>query len=90
MKAHEFSRKLLLLFAGHTRSWGQAYPKLLSECFDSEGPDGSLGPMNPIAPETYEFMKKFLKEISEIFPDSYIHLGGDEVDFQCWSVFFFF
>ncbi|KAK6617185.1 hypothetical protein RUM44_005516 [Polyplax serrata] len=70
---------------GHTRSWGVAYPKLLTECYNGGLPDGTLGPMNPIAKETYVFVQQILKEIKETFPDSYIHLGGDEVEFQCWS-----
>ena len=30
-------------------------------------------------------MKTLLKELKGVFPDSYIHLGGDEVTFGCWE-----
>ncbi|KAL7294681.1 hypothetical protein TKK_0011984 [Trichogramma kaykai] len=71
---------------GHTRSWGQAYPHLLTTCYDrKKQPTGKLGPMNPSKPEVYDFMRNLLREISERFVDDHFHLGGDEVPFQCWQ-----
>lgn len=72
--------------AGHTKSWGAAFRELLTICFEPLGyfPDGRYGPVNPIAEFTYKFMQKLFNEISQVFPDKYIHIGGDEVDFDCW------
>lgn len=57
---------------------------LLTPCFSGSTPSGTFGPVNPILNSSYEFMAQFFKEISMVFPDAYIHLGGDEVDFNCW------
>ncbi|XP_033321138.2 beta-hexosaminidase subunit beta [Megalopta genalis] len=71
---------------GHTRSWGLAYPELLTACYDSNGkPTGKLGPMNPTNPYLYEFLRNLFSEIVRAFPDQYVHLGGDEVPFDCWQ-----
>ncbi|XP_055295128.1 beta-hexosaminidase subunit beta-like [Sitodiplosis mosellana] len=68
---------------GHTRSWGVSHPELLTAC---EGVySGKLGPMDPTNEDTYIFMQKLLAEIGTVFPDEYIHLGGDEVGFECWE-----
>ncbi|XP_037571896.1 beta-hexosaminidase subunit alpha-like [Dermacentor silvarum] len=70
---------------GHTLSWGQAYPELLTTCYTGDAPNGELGPLDPTRKETYVFMAHFFAEVARVFPDQYLHLGGDEVSFDCWQ-----
>jgi len=67
---------------GHSLSWGQAFPQLLTTCQHDH--QVLYGAMNPVRESTYKFLDKFLGEISHVFDDDFIHVGGDEVDLTCW------
>jgi hexosaminidase len=67
---------------GHTTSWLVAYPELGS----GTGPytlarqygihDATI---DPTREEVYTFFDRFFGEMATLFPDSYVHIGGDEV-----------
>uniref|UniRef100_A0A914W7E3 Beta-hexosaminidase A n=1 Tax=Plectus sambesii TaxID=2011161 RepID=A0A914W7E3_9BILA len=73
---------------GHTGSWGLGQPGLLSACFDSNNnPDPYPNIIDPTQNTTYQFLASFFSEVLSVFPDNYIHLGGDEVltyTQNCW------
>ena len=71
---------------GHTYSWGFGIDHLLTPCYDyKKEPDGFYGPINPILKSTYRLIKGLFTEVLSVFQDKYVHLGGDEVPFDCWS-----
>uniref|UniRef100_A0A8B9CSC4 Beta-hexosaminidase subunit alpha n=1 Tax=Anser brachyrhynchus TaxID=132585 RepID=A0A8B9CSC4_9AVES len=70
---------------GHTLSWGPGAPDLLTPCYLGKDPSGTYGPINPILNSTYQFVTSLFQEVGAVFPDYFLHLGGDEVDFTCWK-----
>ncbi|VDN30617.1 unnamed protein product, partial [Dibothriocephalus latus] len=69
----------------HTQSWGKGYPHILTQCFKDGKPTGEFGPVDPSRNSTYDFMRALFNEVTSMFPENYLHLGGDEVDFACWQ-----
>ena len=47
-----------------------------------------MGPLNPARNSTYSFLQDLYKEILSVFKDQLVHIGGDEVPFQCWYLSF--
>ncbi len=73
---------------GHATSWLTAYPEYASlpGQYSIERNWGIFDPtFNPVKEETYEFLDKFFKEMSELFPDEYMHIGGDENNGKQWD-----
>src|SRR6202522_4039345 len=73
---------------GHTTSWLVGYPDLASAPgpYQIERIWGVFDPtMDPTRESTYQFLDKFLGEMTALFPDQYFHVGGDEVDPTQWK-----
>jgi len=73
---------------GHTTSWMVGYPDLASAPgpFGIERHFGIFNPvMDPTRESTYVFLDKFLAEMVTIFPDQYVHIGGDENNGVEWK-----
>jgi hexosaminidase len=73
---------------GHTTAWFVGHPELAS----APGPYvldsvfGILDPvMDPTRDEVYDFLDGFIGEMAELFPDEYLHIGGDEVKTKQWD-----
>lgn len=69
---------------GHTYAL-RHIQNLLSECYDSNGPNGDFGPIDPTRASAYKSVNMLLNEFKTVFRDNYFHAGGDEVDFDCWK-----
>ena len=69
---------------GHTLAWGKGQPGLLTPCYTDEKQNGYFGPIDPTKDSNYKFIKTLFSEVVDRFPDQYLHLGGDEVDYKCW------
>ena len=72
----------------HTTAWFVGYPELAS----GKGPYkietrwGVFDPaMDPTRESTFEFISKFIGEMTTIFPDAYFHVGGDECNGKEWD-----
>ncbi|WP_340110685.1 beta-N-acetylhexosaminidase [Maribellus mangrovi] len=62
---------------GHATAANKAYPEY-SGGGSERWPEFTFNPGNE---NTYKFLTDILREVTELFPSQYIHLGGDEVHF---------
>lgn len=82
---------------GHTRAIGTD-PDFedIVLCFQRDGPSTVPGAykvkggpptsvLDPSVNKTYDLIRGIIEDINATFPDSYIHLGGDEVQDYCFD-----
>ncbi|HEY3582635.1 MAG TPA: family 20 glycosylhydrolase [Pyrinomonadaceae bacterium] len=73
---------------GHSTSWLVGYPELGSAPgpYTIERRPGIFEPaLDPTREEVYKFLDGFLGEMAALFPDAYLHIGGDENEGKQWD-----
>jgi len=73
---------------GHSTAWFVGYPELASGKgpYELERKWGVFDPaMDPTNEKTYKFLDTFIGEMAKLFPDTYFHIGGDEVNGKEWD-----
>jgi N-acetyl-beta-hexosaminidase len=70
---------------GHVTSWLVAHPEWGAEaCDPSQGFGVHKGCLNPLNESVYDALATLLTELADVFPDAYVHVGGDEVSPDWW------
>lgn len=70
---------------GHTFSWGKTLPGFLTYCPHKGAIGHDHGPIDPTIEANYDILTNIFTEISKVFPGGWMHLGGDEVYYNCWQ-----
>ncbi len=73
---------------GHSTSWLVGYPELGSAPgpYQIERGAGIFEPaLDPTREQVYKFLDTFLGEMAALFPDAYMHIGGDENEGKQWD-----
>jgi hexosaminidase len=73
---------------GHSTSWLIGHPELGSAPgpYKIERQAGIFEPaLDPTREEVYKFLDGFLGEMASLFPDAYMHIGGDENEGKQWD-----
>ena len=75
---------------GHATAWLVSHAEIGSgkpgETYKIERQPGIFDPtLDPTNEATYKLLEVFFKEMSELFPDKYLHIGGDENEGKQWK-----
>jgi hexosaminidase len=73
---------------GHTTAWFVGHPELATDPgpYTIERKWGIFDPvMDPTREEVYRLLDGFLGEMAALFPDPFLHIGGDEVEGKPWE-----
>ncbi|KAI9290266.1 glycoside hydrolase superfamily [Umbelopsis sp. AD052] len=72
----------------HTASIAKSHPDLVAcvnKNWETYGAEPAPGALDPTKNETYALIEDIVSELADIFPDSFFHAGGDEVNSHCWA-----
>ncbi|MTD27834.1 beta-N-acetylhexosaminidase [Erwinia sorbitola] len=75
-------------FPGHASALAVAMPELMAAPgpYQMERGWGVFKPLlDPSNEQVYQFIDTLVGEVAEIFPDPWLHIGGDEVDPSQWN-----
>lgn len=73
---------------GHATSWLVSHPEIGSAPgpYTIERRPGIFDPtLDPTNEKTYKLLEPFFAEMSALFPDAYMHIGGDENEGKQWD-----
>ncbi len=75
---------------GHATAWLVSHPEIGSGApgatYKIERNPGIFDPtLDPTNAKTYKLLEAFFKEMSALFPDAYLHIGGDENKGKQWT-----
>ena len=73
---------------GHATSWLVSHPEIGSAPgpYKIERLPGIFDPtLDPTNEKTYQLLEPFFDEMAALFPDAYMHIGGDENEGKHWS-----
>lgn len=73
---------------GHASAIAVAYPELMAEqkSYVMERHWGVFEPLLDVTnPNVYTFIDTVVSELTNLFPDEYLHIGGDEVNPKQWE-----
>ena len=75
---------------GHATAWLVSHPEIGSGApgatYKIERQPGIFDPtLDPTNEKTYQVLEVFFKEMSALFPDAYLHIGGDENEGKQWA-----
>lgn len=71
---------------GHVTSWLQVYPEWGTQAADPSLRFGVHSAcLNPVDEQVHRAIEDLIEEVAAIFPDDYLHIGGDEVHPSWWQ-----
>jgi hexosaminidase len=73
---------------GHATAWLVSHPEIGSAPgpYKIERKPGIFDPtMDPTNEATYKLLEPFFREMAALFPDKYMHIGGDENEGKQWN-----